>query len=61
MGTPSVTTRGMKEPEMIKIANWIDLALNASDDDSKLKAIKSEIVEFCATYPLYKDITGFED
>jgi serine hydroxymethyltransferase (EC 2.1.2.1) len=61
MGTPSVTTRGMKEPEMLKIANWIDLALNASDDDSKLKAIKSEIVAFCATYPIYKDLTDFED
>ncbi len=61
MGTPSVTTRGMKEPEMIKIANWIDLALKAHKDDSKLKAIKSEIVVFCATYPLYKDLTDFED
>ena len=61
MGTPSVTTRGMKEPEMLKIANWIDLALNAHDDDNKLKEIKSEVVAFCATYPIYKDITDFED
>ena len=61
MGTPSVTTRGMKEPEMLKIANWIDLALNARDDDSKLKEIKSEVEAFCVTYPIYKDITDFED
>ncbi len=61
MGTPSVTTRGMKEPEMSKIANWIDLALNARDDDNKLKEIKSEVVTFCATYPIYKDITDFDD
>ena len=61
MGTPSVTTRGMKESEMLKIANWIDLALSASDDDSKLKTIKSEVVTFCATYPLYKDLTDFDD
>ena len=61
MGTPSVTTRGMKEPEMSKIANWIDLALKAHNDDNKLKEIKSEVVAFCATYPLYKDITDFED
>ncbi len=61
MGTPSVTTRGMKEPEMIKIANWIDQAITASDDDDKLKEIKSEVVTFCATYPLYKDITDFDD
>jgi glycine hydroxymethyltransferase len=61
MGTPSVTTRGMKEPEMSKIANWIDLALNAGNDDNKLKEIKSEVVAFCATYPIYKDITDFDD
>jgi glycine hydroxymethyltransferase len=61
MGTPSVTTRGMKEPEMYKIANWIDLALTAHDDDNKLKEIKSEVVTFCATYPIYKDITDFDD
>ncbi len=61
MGTPSVTTRGMKEPEMIKIANWIDQAITAHDDENKLKAIKGEVVPFCATYPIYKDITGFED
>jgi glycine hydroxymethyltransferase len=61
MGTPSVTTRGMKEPEMLKIANWIDLALNAGNDDNKLKEIKSEVVAFCATYPIYKDITNFDD
>jgi len=61
MGTPSVTTRGMKEPEMIKIADWIDLALKAHEDDSKLKTIKSEIVTFCETYPLYKDLTDFDD
>ena len=61
MGTPSVTTRGMKEPEMTKIADWIDLALKAHEDDSKLKTIKSEIVTFCETYPLYKDLTDFDD
>jgi glycine hydroxymethyltransferase len=61
MGTPSVTTRGMKESEMSKIANWIDLAITAHNDDSKLKEIKSEVVAFCATYPLYKDLTDFDD
>ena len=61
MGTPSVTTRGMKEPEMSKIANWIDLALDANGNDSKLATIKSEVVAFCTTYPLYKDLTDFKD
>lgn len=57
MGTPSVTTRGMKEAEMCQIANWIDLALNGREDNNKLEAIKSEVVEFCATFPIYSDDT----
>ena len=61
MGTPSVTTRGMKEPEMSRIANWIDLALNERDDNNKLKAIKSEVVELCNTYPIYTDDTVLVD
>lgn len=58
MGTPAVTTRGMKEPEMCKIANWIDLALSGHGDDNKLKTIKSEVVKFCATYPIYNENTA---
>jgi len=46
MGTPAVTTRGMKEPEMCQIANWIDLALSGHGDDNKLRTIKSEVVRF---------------
>jgi glycine hydroxymethyltransferase len=61
MGTPSVTTRGMRELEMSQIAIWIDLALNARDDDNKLKEIKSEVMAFCKNYPIYKDITDFQD
>ena len=58
MGTPAVTTRGMKEPEMCQIANWIDNALNGHGDDNKLKTIKSEVVKFCATYPIYNENTA---
>jgi glycine hydroxymethyltransferase len=58
MGTPSVTTRGMKEPEMCQIANWIDLALNGRGDDNKLRIIKSEVLELCTTFPIYSDDTA---
>ena len=58
MGTPSVTTRGMKESKMCQIANWIDSALNVRGDNNKLKTIKSEVVEFCATFPIYSDETA---
>jgi glycine hydroxymethyltransferase len=58
MGTPAVTTRGMKEPEMCQIANWIDSALNWRGDDNKLRTIKSEAMKFCATYPIYSENTA---
>lgn len=53
MGTPSVTTRGMKGPEMSRIANWIDLALRNIEDENNLKAIKNEVTEFCSAFPIY--------
>jgi glycine hydroxymethyltransferase len=57
IGTPSVTTRGMKEPEMSQIADWIDLALNGREDNNNLKTIKSKVTELCATFPIYNTDT----
>ena len=53
IGTPAVTTRGMKESEMSLIADWIDLALSNHEDGNNLKAIKSKVTELCATFPIY--------
>jgi glycine hydroxymethyltransferase len=52
MGTPALTTRGLKEAEMEQVATWIDRALQARDTESKLAAIKKEIVAFAQEYPL---------
>ncbi|MHC4183542.1 MAG: serine hydroxymethyltransferase [Planctomycetota bacterium] len=57
IGTPAVTTRGMKENEMSQIANWIDLALSNHEDNNNLQAIKSKVKELCATFPIYKTDT----
>ena len=51
IGTPSVTSRGMKEKEMTAIAAWIDRVLAAADDDVKLEKIRAEIAEFCKAFP----------
>lgn len=45
IGTPAVTTRGMKEAEMILIANWIDKALSNKDNATVLGEIKAEIAK----------------
>lgn len=52
IGTPAVTTRGMKEPEMKKIAHFILDAINNADNDAKLAQIKSDVEEFCMRFPL---------
>ena len=51
LGTPAVTTRGFKEGEMAKIANWITLAIN--DFDAKKAQISEEVQALCANFPIY--------
>jgi len=53
LGTPAVTTRGMKEPEMRVIANFIHQALSRPDDEARLQQLRLEVMDFCQSYPLY--------
>ena len=58
IGTPAVTTRGMREAEMDAIAGFIVQALQASGDDAKLAAIARDVRELCARFPLYRHRLG---
>lgn len=51
IGTPSVTTRGMKESEMPAIADWIDRVIDHAGDRAELAKIKAEVAEFCQGFP----------
>ena len=51
VGTPAVTTRGFKEPEMVKIAKW--MAMAARDFEGNAEQIRAEVAELCAQFPLY--------
>lgn len=53
LGTPAITTRGMKENEMKTIAAWIDEAIVSWQDDAKLADIKQRVVELTKNFPLY--------
>ncbi len=53
VGTPALTTRGMKEPEMRQIAVWIAKALDRRNDDAALDAIRGEVAEMANQFPLY--------
>lgn len=51
IGTPAVTSRGMKEPEMQQIARWMDRIIKHHDDESVLDATRNEIAEYCRSFP----------
>src|ERR1700689_796425 len=53
VGTPALTTRGMKEPEMRTIAAWIVSALDKRNDDAALERIRGEVAELANQFPLY--------
>ena len=53
IGTPSVTTQGMKEPEMAQIATFIARALRGRNNADEIAAVKAEVAELCAAFPAY--------
>ena len=55
VGTPAVTTRGMREPEMDTIAELITRALAAPDDERALGMIRVEVEALCRKFPLYPE------
>jgi glycine hydroxymethyltransferase len=54
IGTPALTTRGMKEPEMLLIAAWIARALENRNDPGALGKIRGEVLELAERFPLYE-------
>ncbi|MFH2033431.1 MAG: serine hydroxymethyltransferase [Candidatus Margulisiibacteriota bacterium] len=53
VGTPALTTRGMKEPQMQEIAGLITSAVDNRDDQNKKDAIRQQVKELCKKFPLY--------
>jgi glycine hydroxymethyltransferase len=52
LGTPALTTRGLKANDMTTVANFIDRAILAKTDPAKLASIKAEVAEFCKKFPM---------
>jgi len=53
IGTPSVTTQGMREPELGEVASLIARALRSRTDDAALAAVRAEVAALCARFPVY--------
>ena len=53
IGTPALTTRGMKEPEMSQIGRWIAEALLHRTDAALLSKVQKQVLNLCEAFPLY--------
>ena len=53
IGSPALTTRGMREPEMRTIAKWITQALDHRNDPQALRRIRGQVLEMVESFPLY--------
>jgi glycine hydroxymethyltransferase len=53
IGSPALTTRGMREPEMHVIAKWITQALDHRNDPQVLRSIRAQVLELADSFPLY--------
>jgi glycine hydroxymethyltransferase len=55
VGTPAVTTTGMKEPEMAQVAAFMGRALRSRSSDQELEAVRDEVGTLCSKFPPYPD------
>jgi glycine hydroxymethyltransferase len=55
LGTPAITTRGLREQHMAQLADWMKQAIDAREDDAKLETLRLEVKEFVRQFPLPSD------
>ena len=60
IGTPAVTTRGMKEPEMELIAGLIDRVVASAGDANVASSVREEVLDLTKRFPLYKSFSSME-
>jgi len=56
IGTPAITTRGMKEPQMVQIADMITEVLRDIKSEETVKSVRSKVLALCDQFPLYTDL-----
>ena len=61
LGTPATTTRGLKEPEMRQIAQWIDRVLKNPEDIKVQEGVRAEVAEMCENFPIYGNIRKVQE
>jgi len=61
IGTPAVTTRGMREPEMQQIAQLIETVIASSGDPAVASRVKGEVLDLTNRFPLYKSFPSMAE
>jgi len=61
VGTPAVTSRGLKEGEMVQVADWMHRALLNRMDEQEIAKIRSEVKKLCERFPIYPDLYQEQD
>ena len=56
IGTPALTSRGMKEPEMKRVGQWIAEVIDNIDNESVYEKVRNEVRTFCEQFPLYTEL-----
>ncbi len=54
LGTPALTTRGLKTEDMVQVADWIDRVLVAPTDEAVITKVRGEVNEFMQTFPMFQ-------
>lgn len=54
VGTPAVTTRGFKEPQVVDVANWMCDVMDDLDNQQVIDAVRAKVSALCAEFPVYK-------
>ena len=57
VGTPAVTTRGMKEDQMSIICDLFDQVVNDHKNEDVIQSVKNAVQELCDAFPLYSDLS----
>jgi glycine hydroxymethyltransferase len=52
IGTPALTTRGLREAQMTQIAEWMDQVLSSEGDDKVVSMVRNESAELCREFPI---------
>jgi len=58
IGTPALTSRGMKEPEMEQIGDWMADIMERPDDEELRERVRGQVTELCRSFPLYPDLAA---